>query len=90
MNEYNNFAKNNSMVNLNFKRLSQATNIENVASTQLISKKIRNSNCNKMKRSVSNNLKRDISDLQIVYEMSKDRANKMKKNIKLNRSTIGL
>jgi predicted small metal-binding protein len=64
MKELNNFAKNNSMINLNFKRLSQATNIENVASTQLINKKIRNShNANKMKRSLSNNLKRDISDL---------------------------
>ena len=51
MKDINNFAKNNSMMNLNFKRLSQATNIENVASTQLINKKIRNSKVNKMKRS---------------------------------------
>ena len=78
------------MINLNFKRLSQATNIQNVASTQLINKKIRNTNANQMTRSKSNNLKRDINDLQIVYQMSKERVNKLQKNIKLNRSTIGL
>jgi len=65
------------MINLNFKRLSQATNIQNVASTQLINKKIRNTNANQMTRSKSNNLKRDINDLQIVYQMSKERVNKL-------------
>ena len=78
------------MINLNFKRLSQATNIQNVANTQLINKKIRNNNANQMTRSKSNNLKRDINDLQIVYEMSKERVKKLQKNVKLNRSTIGL
>jgi len=65
------------MINLNFKRLSQATNIQNVASTQLINKKIRNTNANQMTRSKSNNLKRDINDLQIVYQMSKERVKKL-------------
>ena len=83
-------AKNNSMVNLNFKRLSQATNIGTVANTQLINKKIRDNVNQQMTRSKSNRLKRDINDLQIVYEMSKERVKKLKKNINLNRSCLGL